>query len=79
MKKFIRILVILRVIARYRIDNLVPQKNLKRPIKCLLSVFNLFGRHADNRAIRLRMALQDLGPVFVKFGQLLSTLSLIHI
>ena len=73
MKKFIRILVILRVIARYRIDNLVPQKNLKRPIKCLLSVFNLFSQHADNRAIRLRMALQDLGPVFVKFGQLLST------
>ena len=73
MKKFIRILIILRVIARYRIDNLVPQKNLKRPIKCLLNVFNLFGQHADNRAIRLRMALQDLGPIFVKFGQLLST------
>ena len=73
MKKFIRTLVILRVIARYRIDKLVPQKNLKRPIKCLLSVFNLFGQHTDNRAIRLRMALQDLGPIFVKFGQLLST------
>ena len=27
----------------------------------------------QNRAIRLRLALEQLGPIFVKFGQMLST------
>tara|TARA_B100000767_G_C19765703_1_gene537390 strand:+ start:55 stop:1614 length:1560 start_codon:yes stop_codon:yes gene_type:complete len=73
MKKIIRIIVIFRIILRYRIDNLVPQKNLKTPVKLLLKFFNLLGSRPESRAARLRMALQDLGPVFVKFGQLLST------
>jgi ubiquinone biosynthesis protein len=30
-------------------------------------------RHAGTRGARLRLALQELGPVFVKFGQALST------
>ncbi len=31
------------------------------------------GRHAESRGARLRLALQELGPVFIKFGQALST------
>ena len=31
------------------------------------------GRHAQPRGVRLRLALQELGPVFIKFGQALST------
>lgn len=30
-------------------------------------------RFTDSRAVRLRLALETLGPIFVKFGQLLST------
>ena len=31
------------------------------------------GDHAESRGARLRLALQELGPVFIKFGQALST------
>ena len=32
-----------------------------------------FGAPREPRAVRLRQALEDLGPIFVKFGQVLST------
>ena len=34
---------------------------------------DLFGRYSAPRAVRLRRALETLGPIFVKFGQVLST------
>ncbi len=34
---------------------------------------DLFGRYGAPRAVRLRRALETLGPIFVKFGQVLST------
>ena len=34
---------------------------------------DLFGRYTAPRAVRLRRALETLGPIFVKFGQVLST------
>ena len=34
---------------------------------------DVFGRYRAPRAVRLRLALETLGPIFVKFGQVLST------
>ena len=47
---------------------------LKSPgLQRLLRALSLGRRFAEPRAVRLRRALEDLGPIFVKFGQALST------
>ena len=70
-----RLIGIARVLLRYRLDDLVEAVHLYRP---LIWVRGLFGRPSANieelsRGARLRMALAELGPIFVKFGQILST------
>lgn len=73
-----RLFQILRVIIRYRLDDLVfdlPQLPLRlRALRWALPWRWLPRRQLNlSRGERLRLALQDLGPVFIKFGQILST------
>lgn len=42
-------------------------------LSILLYPLSLIKSKKDNRAIRLRLALESLGPIFIKFGQMLST------
>lgn len=70
-----RLLRVAAVLLRYRLDELVEATHLFRPLKLLRS---FLGRPAvDVRALprgaRLRLALTELGPIFVKAGQVLST------
>src|SRR5580658_2965270 len=63
------------VLLRYRLDELVDATHLFRPLKL---VRPFLGRPAVDvrplsRGARLRMALNELGPIFVKAGQVLST------
>ncbi|HET7063481.1 MAG TPA: AarF/UbiB family protein [Rudaea sp.] len=62
-------------LVRYRLDELVEGAHLFRPLKWLRPL--LPRPHADiarlARGARLRLALVELGPIFVKFGQILST------
>ena len=64
-----------RVLLRYRLDNLLDDTPAGRWLK----LARPFVPRASNqvaslsRGARLRMALQELGPIFVKFGQILST------
>jgi len=62
-------------LVRYRLDELVEGAHLFRPLKWLRPL--LPSPHADiarlSRGARLRLALVELGPIFVKFGQILST------
>src|SRR5690606_35779177 len=69
---FLRLLKILRVFARYRLDQLLPA-NIPVAARVLLVLFKLFPVPKLSRGERLRRACEDLGPIFVKFGQLLST------
>lgn len=75
---FFRLLTILRVFARYRLDQLLPG-NLPFAARAALFFFKLFPqpRSANGEKLSrgecLRRACEDLGPIFVKFGQLLST------
>jgi ubiquinone biosynthesis protein len=77
-KELWRILVVLDTVARYRLLSLLPGHPLLWPARALLWL--LPGRWlpapaapAAPEAARLRLALQELGPVFVKLGQLLAT------
>jgi len=65
---------IFSTVCRYRLDTLV-EPYLPERIRWLarLSPLRLLGAPRESRGTRLTLALQDLGPVFVKFGQLLST------
>jgi ubiquinone biosynthesis protein len=70
-----RLLRIAATLVRYRLDDLVDGAHLFRPIKWLRPL--LPRTRADlaslARGARLRLALIELGPIFVKFGQILST------
>ena len=65
------------VFFRYAIDDLVVQLTGSRVLRVICRFWPAKSRHRKTRALprgeRLRLALQDLGPVFVKFGQMLST------
>ncbi len=73
MNRFLRLLAIIRTVIRYRLDSFIPRENLRWPLKLAVALAALFPANSEQRAVRLRHALQDLGPVFIKFGQLLST------
>ena len=69
-----RVIALYRAVARYRLDQLLPEKQRPRLFSLLLKVFPVLSVPATTpRGERLRRALEDLGPVFIKFGQLLST------
>lgn len=68
---------ILRVLLQFRLFELLSLLNLPWWGKVLYAPFGLAERllpkDADPLEKRLRLAIEDLGPVFVKFGQILST------
>lgn len=68
-----RLLQIIHCIGRYRLDALLEPKYAPLSVRFLLLVFNLYPENKAPRGKRLRHALEELGPIFVKFGQLLST------
>jgi ubiquinone biosynthesis protein len=71
-----RLLEIHRALVRHGLDDFVRATHLYRPFRFLfyLSPWTWFQRSSGaTRGERLRLALQELGPIFVKFGQALST------
>ena len=70
-----RLLRILWVFSRYRLDTFLRLLALPAGIRFLLAIapWRLFPQPDANRGERLRQAMEDLGPVFIKFGQILST------
>jgi ubiquinone biosynthesis protein len=71
-----RLIQIQRVLLRHGLDDFVRATHLYRPLRFIffLSPDVWFERRRlANRGERLRLALQELGPMFVKFGQAVST------
>ena len=67
---------ILFVFTRYRLDALVPTDQLPLKLRILLwmAPWRLSPVPSKlTRGARLRLALEALGPIFIKFGQILST------
>ena len=72
----LRLVHIQRVLLRHRLDELVRATHLYRPLRLLLLLSPgiwLARRRAGARGENLRLALIELGPIFVKFGQAVST------
>ncbi len=70
-----RLLTINRVLIRHNLDEYIYQIPALKPFRFIykLSPWNWKKTERAPRGERLRKALEDLGPVFVKFGQILST------
>jgi len=69
----LRLLKILRVSLRYGLDEYFLGHERVRVLRPMLSAALFWRRLERPRGERLRLALEELGPIFVKFGQLLST------
>lgn len=73
MLTLLRLIYIFAVCARYRLDELILS-SIEHPwAHALLKIVTLGHKPKTPRAVRLRKALETLGPIFVKFGQVLST------
>ncbi|HEY9540738.1 MAG TPA: ubiquinone biosynthesis regulatory protein kinase UbiB [Luteimonas sp.] len=75
MKGALRAARIGRVLVRHRLDDLFDGTPAERWLKLMRPFVPRAPRElaAQSRGARLRLALQELGPIFVKFGQILST------
>lgn len=76
MANFWRLWKILYIFTRYRLDDLLPTEQFPLPLR--IALWLAPWRLAPvpkklSRGERLRLALETLGPIFVKFGQILST------
>jgi ubiquinone biosynthesis protein len=76
LRVIVRLIDIQRVLLKHGLDDYVTATHLYRPLRFLVSFWLglWFGRQrAPSRGERLRLALEELGPIFVKFGQAVST------
>jgi len=72
----LRLVQIQRVLLKYGLDDLVRATHLYRPLLLLVLLWPDLWRARLARASRgerVRLALTELGPIFVKFGQAVST------
>ena len=74
-KLVIRLIRISWILVNHGLDEIVLNTHLFRPVR-FLAVFSPYywlSQKSDSRGVRIRQALEDLGPIYVKFGQALST------
>lgn len=73
--QILRLIYINIVLVRHGLDEVVFTIHLFRPIRFVLYLFpwHWFRRNGVPHGVRIRRALEDLGPIFIKFGQMLST------
>ncbi|MHB1678389.1 MAG: ubiquinone biosynthesis regulatory protein kinase UbiB [Sulfuriferula sp.] len=68
-----RLFIILWVALRFGLDEFFLGHNRVRGLRALVKATLFWRDLSAPRSVRLRQALEALGPIFVKFGQMLST------
>ncbi|MCA6963258.1 ubiquinone biosynthesis regulatory protein kinase UbiB [Pectobacterium odoriferum] len=70
-----RLYSIVRVLLSYGLDELIPKMRLTLPLRVGRRLLFWLPNCHRNKPLgeRLRLALQELGPVWIKFGQMMST------
>ena len=74
-KTIIRMLAIQRVLVKYGLDEVIRKTHFLRPLRFFFYLFPRSSDRSEPLGKRIRLALQELGPIFVKFGQAVSTRS----
>ena len=72
-RESLRVAHITWVLLRHGLDEIVLAAHLFRPIRFFRFLSPFYWGNKPPRAVRIRRALEDLGPIYVKFGQILST------
>lgn len=74
---FTRLLELWRIAAHYRLDTLIPIEDLPTKAKPILKLIRshhaAWGSKEKDNPLKLKEALEDMGPLAIKLGQLLST------
>lgn len=76
LRVILRLLEIQRVLVRHGLEDFVRATHLYRPLRFVFYLSPSTWFHRDRRqprGVRLRLAMEELGPIFIKFGQALST------
>ena len=75
MRRLFRIIYVLHIVGKNRLDQLVPSHWAFIPLKIFIRTLPSawFKYPKTSKEDRLRLALVELGPVFIKLGQMLST------
>jgi ubiquinone biosynthesis protein len=71
--RLFRLIKIVFVVLRFGLDEFFLAHERVHFLHTLLNFILFFRNIEQPRAVRLRLALENLGPIFVKFGQMLST------
>jgi len=71
--KYIRLIYNIFILLKYRLEEFITFNRKLNFLALFISAIFFFRPHNKNRGTRLRLALERLGPIFVKFGQMLST------
>jgi ubiquinone biosynthesis protein len=75
LRQFGRMLKISAILSAYQLDEFLEATHLYRPMRLLRFLFPWARRDVSDkpRGERLRLALNEMGPIYVKFGQIIST------
>ena len=75
MRNLFRLIVINFTLARFGLDEIILSMHFFRPLYLLVLInpFNWFRGTERSQAERLRLCIESLGPIFIKFGQMLAT------
>jgi ubiquinone biosynthesis protein len=71
--RIFRFFYIIYIALRFGLDEFVLNHTKLKPLQGLIKVLLFWRNKSQARGERLRLALEALGPIFVKFGQMLST------
>ena len=70
---YFRLIHIVFVALRFGLDDFIHEHAPLKPLRKLIQILFFWRNKQQARGERLRLALEKLGPIFVKFGQMLST------
>ncbi len=75
MRKLLRLVSINFTLARFGLDEIILSLHFMRPLYLLglINPFNWFRGKGLGKAERLRLCIEQLGPIFIKFGQMMAT------
>jgi predicted unusual protein kinase regulating ubiquinone biosynthesis (AarF/ABC1/UbiB family) len=71
--RLFRLAKILSIASRYGLDEMILEQEPSGRLAACSRALHFWRRFDAPPAVRLRQALESLGPIFVKFGQVLST------
>ena len=70
---YFRLIYIIFVALRFGLDDFIREHAPLKPLRKFIQIVFFWRSKQQPRGGRLRLALEKLGPIFVKFGQMLST------